>query len=520
MARRRMKPFPKFLLIAAVVVGGLFGVKWMADQGYVGGNEGNSVASKPVVSSKPVQTSSGKIDPINVQIVTWPGCAPAALYNGGFAASEQSRYFREQGILVNLVLMDDLFAAMAAWQKGDIDIVAFTADSYPLVVQDLMDFQPRVIFSEDKSRGGDLFVSRREFNSMADLRGRKVAFCSMSPSHSFLLHSLEAAGMTYNDIIPVEAPSAPEAAQMFIGDDSIAAAVVWTPDDLTILENVPGSKVMLSTKDADGVIYDVMYASQPWIDSHQDELKGFLRGWFIGAAEIHTRPAAKQEAVRILANEFQFPEADLAFVMDNFYLCTYGDNLNIFGFGQDYTGVTAQDIYVKTARMYQEIGLISGNVPAWRNVTDTRALRSLNLGSGPGYAAEPSVQFAAASPQKQAEPAVIEKQVSVNFGFDSARLDANAKSIIDSEFGDVAKSFGKFYIRIEGNTDNTGAYSYNVQLSERRAQAVADYLIREYGFDRDRIFIRGNGPDQPVASNDTDAGRARNRRTDFELVRS
>jgi len=47
---------------------------------------------------------------------------------------------------------------------------------------------------------------------------------------------------------------------------------------------------------------------------------------------------------------------------------------------------------------------------------------------------------------------------------------------------------------------------------------VADYLVSKYGFDSHRFVVVGNGPRKPVASNDTESGRARNRRTDFELL--
>jgi len=73
-------------------------------------------------------------------------------------------------------------------------------------------------------------------------------------------------------------------------------------------------------------------------------------------------------------------------------------------------------------------------------------------------------------------------------------------------------------IRIEGNTDNVGSVASNKALSLKRANAVANYLITEHGMPRNRFIIVGNGPDKPIASNNTEAGRAKNRRTDFELI--
>ena len=73
-------------------------------------------------------------------------------------------------------------------------------------------------------------------------------------------------------------------------------------------------------------------------------------------------------------------------------------------------------------------------------------------------------------------------------------------------------------MRIEGNTDNVGSEASNKLLSERRAQAVADYLATEHNLPRNKFVIVGNGSTKPVADNDTEKGRAKNRRTDFQLL--
>ena len=82
---------------------------------------------------------------------------------------------------------------------------------------------------------------------------------------------------------------------------------------------------------------------------------------------------------------------------------------------------------------------------------------------------------------------------------------------------DLAATFGSAYMRISGNTDSVGSHDANVRLSRARADAVTRYLVSK-GFDRNKFEVVGNGPDKPVASNDADDGRARNRRTDFEVI--
>jgi outer membrane protein OmpA-like peptidoglycan-associated protein len=78
-------------------------------------------------------------------------------------------------------------------------------------------------------------------------------------------------------------------------------------------------------------------------------------------------------------------------------------------------------------------------------------------------------------------------------------------------------SYDQTYIDVLGHTDSTGSDAYNQALSERRAQSVSDYLAAR-GVARARIGIRGYGESQPIASNDTDTGRAENRRVEIKVV--
>ena len=84
----------------------------------------------------------------------------------------------------------------------------------------------------------------------------------------------------------------------------------------------------------------------------------------------------------------------------------------------------------------------------------------------------------------------------------------------------VAKVLYKFTdtrLQVSGHTDSTGARDYNYNLSDRRANSVANYLATQ-GIDQDRLIVEGRGPDQPVASNETAAGREQNRRVELRIV--
>lgn len=84
----------------------------------------------------------------------------------------------------------------------------------------------------------------------------------------------------------------------------------------------------------------------------------------------------------------------------------------------------------------------------------------------------------------------------------------------------VAQVLYKFVdtrLQVIGHTDSTGARDYNYNLSNRRATSVSNYLATQ-GVDQNRLIVQGMGPDQPIASNDTDSGRAMNRRVELQIV--
>ncbi|MEP0862133.1 MAG: OmpA family protein [Ignavibacterium sp.] len=80
------------------------------------------------------------------------------------------------------------------------------------------------------------------------------------------------------------------------------------------------------------------------------------------------------------------------------------------------------------------------------------------------------------------------------------------------------QSYPEIVVEISGHTDITGLYKKNIELSQKRANAVRDWLIRN-GIDPARIIAKGYGPDRPIASNDTPEGRQKNRRIEFTRIK-
>jgi outer membrane protein OmpA-like peptidoglycan-associated protein len=105
---------------------------------------------------------------------------------------------------------------------------------------------------------------------------------------------------------------------------------------------------------------------------------------------------------------------------------------------------------------------------------------------------------------------------SITFATNSADLNAQFYSALDG-VSMVLKEYNKTVIEVAGHTDSTGSDQYNQQLSQRRASAVAGYL-GSHGVDGQRLMTVGAGETHPVASNDSEAGRAQNRRVEMTIV--
>ena len=104
----------------------------------------------------------------------------------------------------------------------------------------------------------------------------------------------------------------------------------------------------------------------------------------------------------------------------------------------------------------------------------------------------------------------------ITFALNSSDLNAQFFNALDG-VSMVLKEYDKTVIEVAGHTDSSGSDQYNQSLSERRAQAVAGYL-GSHGVKTQRLITIGAGEGHPVASNDTEQGRAANRRVELTIV--
>lgn len=117
---------------------------------------------------------------------------------------------------------------------------------------------------------------------------------------------------------------------------------------------------------------------------------------------------------------------------------------------------------------------------------------------------------------RQGDDLILNMPSGITFATNESSIQPQFRTTLD-QVADVLRQYNQTYVDVYGHTDSTGSDSYNLDLSQRRATAVADYLTMR-GVQSARLGTRGFGESQPIASNDTEAGKAANRRVEIKLV--
>ncbi len=105
----------------------------------------------------------------------------------------------------------------------------------------------------------------------------------------------------------------------------------------------------------------------------------------------------------------------------------------------------------------------------------------------------------------------------INFAVDSDRLQLGAEKVL-SEFVKLMSLYPDLEIEIQGHTDNTGTAQHNLDLSGKRAETVKQFIVL-YGIESSRLVSKGYGLTNPIESNDTEEGRAKNRRVELMKIK-
>jgi NitT/TauT family transport system substrate-binding protein len=476
----------------------------------------------PTTSATTSTTSDAKASgslkrPLRCGIVLYGGFTGGLMANGGKAANKNSVFFKDHGLQVEFVQIDDLVemgnAFRAGGDKGGLDMMATTTDMFALQYDQLVDIKPVTVMQTDWSRGADAIAVAKGITSVAALKGKKVAVAEGTPSHFLLLYVLTQSGLTGRDIKPVFTSSSIEAAQVFKAGQA-DACVSWSPDVYIAAEERAGSTILASTREATNLLAGTIVARGDFASQHPEAVTAFVAGWMRG---VEMAQADEDTAAQTLVRSFEgIRLEDAQGMLADVKLCGTAENRQFFGLDQGAV-VSYDDLFFSASNIWRKIGMLKQTNRAELTRNTTLLADATVASAGKTEPATEEFEFKPAPPEVKKQAPIVTKRMSVYFNTGSASLDDNAKMILE-QAAELAQTFGSTYIRVSGNTDNVGNRGYNVELSRKRAQAVVNFLVKEFGFPKDKFIVAGNGPDKPVADNKTEEGRAKNRRTDFEVV--
>ncbi len=507
-----------WVVLVVIVVAGLFGVHHVLTKYGILDKAQQKVAASKSFGSKDVD--------LVLAYNTFPGMEGILYMNGGMEPNTESRLYKEFGIKLQIKKMDVVADTRDGLKAKALDLVYCTTDALPIEMSsnsELLQLKVKEIMKVNESRGADAIVVNSAIKKVSDLRGKKIAYAIGTASNTLLLNVLETSGLQLSDIDAYKVADGVEAANAFKAG-SCDAAVVWAPDDEDCAAAIKGAHVLISTATAPQIIADGLLVTQENLDAKREKITKLVKAWLIGNGQINSDVTVRHEADTLFSKGFDFPVEVAALSAGKIRFCTLDDNKKFFGFEPGYQGVTGDKMYNRMAVKYTAAGL--AKAPAsWRSVSDGSVIEELlkdqSLVDDPTEGAPDAPQFAPPTAADAKVPAQGTKVITLNFPTGSASLSEENIAVINREVAPLAQGLANARIRVEGNTDNVGNAGANKVLSDRRAQAVVDYLVNEYKFSRNKFIVVGNGQSKPVAGCEANADeicRARNRRTDFNFI--
>ena len=263
----------------------------------------------------------------------WPGWT-------AWEIADKKGFFDKEGVKVKLVWFD-YGPSMDAFAAKKVDAVGVAnGDAMVLTATGARNI---TILINDYSNGNDKIVARPGINSVKELKGKKVGVEIGCLSHALLLNALEKNGMKESDVKLVNMPTH-EAVQTLESGD-VDAVVAWVPHSVNALEAVKGSKMIYSSANEPGIIYDVLAVSQESLMKNKAEWKKVIAAWYDVIAYLND-PKNHDEAIKILAARVGISEKKYAGFMGGTKFLKASEAMNAFMKGDGYSSIYGSSKHV------------------------------------------------------------------------------------------------------------------------------------------------------------------------------
>lgn len=235
----------------------------------------------------PAETTTSPAAPtLRLGHSTWVGYGPLYI-------AQEKGFFEEEGVDVELVVVEDVKSRFAALAAGELEGLATTLDTMVLYHNPENEFSTVVLM--DDSQGGDGVIANADIDSVADLSGKKVAFLEGSTSHFYITYLLQEAGLTLSDVETVSM-TAGDAGAAFVSQN-VDAAVTWEPW-LTNGKDTEHGKLLTDTSFTPGLVVDALLFPDALIAEQPDAIQGVVNAYYKAVDFYASDP---DEAIAIMA---------------------------------------------------------------------------------------------------------------------------------------------------------------------------------------------------------------------------
>lgn len=524
----KLTPFAK-LLIGAIVIVGSGSVLWhlYKNRKAEGGDETAQTATQQGDGkTSSAATYSGKGDgplgsagnPLKVSIVSFHGYAPALVANGNSLKTRSGSIFDKEGLNVEFVIQDDIPTISTVFEAGTAQCIWRTSDFWAQEQPNLRNsgHDAKAVMIVDNTRGADAIIARdKSIRTVEDLAGRKVAMLQFTPSHGMTIDAVENSSLSARkkqsiDYVFINAEDGLGGVRAALESGAVDAAVLWDPD-LSLALRATKGHVVYSTRTASNLIFDVIVCDQRVLDDSQGRaaVQKLVNGWMKGVDAAKADPDTAVDALVETKEFFALLAKDegkpfVKGLFDNLLWTGVADNARILGLAGGTNHYNR--VYQRFDQIYRAAGALANPKSPVINPDDSfdpSFIRNLYQASTAAQAeAKKTEVFTEAAREEavQAAPAEVTKPVTVSFASGQSALTKRAERTIDTEMVPFIENNGTAYFEISGNTDSTGNAAINNRLSLARAEAVVDYLVKQWEFPRERFKIVGNGSSRPLCN--------------------
>jgi NitT/TauT family transport system substrate-binding protein len=238
-------------------------------------------------------------EPLKIAYSDWPGWV-------AWQVGIDKGWFKEAGVDVAFEWFEYV-PSMEAFSAGKVDAVCMTNGD--ALVTGATGAPSKTIIINDFSNGNDMVVAKPGIESVKDLKGKKIGVEVGFVSHLLLLKALEANGMTEADVELVNVPTH-ETPKAFASGD-VDAIVAWQPNSGQALKAIPGSKAIFTSKDAPGLIYDVLAVNPASLAARGEDWKKVAQVWYKIVDYFHN-PETRADAIKSMAARVNLPAEEYA----------------------------------------------------------------------------------------------------------------------------------------------------------------------------------------------------------------